>query len=311
MLEFLRIYLGPLGELIKIVVDILKEQYAIITGVGAAAGVLYKLWHWISRKPTKDTTAPAKQSAKPDETLSTKKDIVRDDLVVRPVDSIDELRTVYSFDENAYADMNQQHVDNIPFQTFQEWWDAWPEGFYAAFEDDKPVCVIGVFPITREWAEGLLKRKYDERALQREDIEKADRTIWYISGISAKDPGGDGLHSGVPVLLTHTLVRWYLKNSDVLNRAPVQVISVAVSKMGRKLLEKVGFMPAVNAKNKDEHPIYAREVSRDRMLRFLNDHPMLSRYFTGEIKADFEEALKKAPQLQSQTAAFKANEFTA
>lgn len=294
---------APLYDLIKLIYDIVKEQSTVIIIIGAVAGTIYRFWRWMFPKTEKLLVAG--QTVSKGEQSATSEDNTRSSVTVRPIDSIDELRTVYSFDEEAYEDRNKQHVDNITFETFQEWWEAKPDGFMAAFDDGEPVCVIGAFPITREWAEGLLERKHDENSLHRDDIQKSDRTIWYVSGISAKDPGGKGLKSAVPKLLTETLVRWYLTNRDVLDRTPVQLVSVAVSRMGQKLLEEVQFMPKVPAKAKGEYPIYTREVSRDRLLRFLSNHPLLKRHFDGEIREELEEALRHAPPLQRSSAAFE------
>jgi len=294
-------FFSPVLELIKTITEIVKTEATIVTALAVGAGLSYKFWRWLFPKPEKaalvaETFKPAKFMETSDKPAN---------ISVRPIASPEELREVYDFDENAYEDRQQQHVDNIPFETFEEWWNAWPDGFVAAFDDGVPVCVIGVFPVTREWAEGLLRREYDEKSLHHESIAKSDRTIWYLSGISAKTPGGEGLHSAMPILLTHTLVQWYLRNHDVLDRTPVRVISVGVSRMGVKLLERIGFMPTVRARTAKEFPIFTREVSRDRMLRFLNENPLLNRYFNGEIKIDFEEALRKAPPLERQTAAFE------
>lgn len=300
MQDFLQFF-SPVVELIKTITEILKQEATIVTTIAVAGALSYKFWRWLFPKPEKAslvaaTVEPARFVAAQPATTT---------LTVRPIASPEELREVYDFDENAYADRNDQHVDNIPFETFEEWWNAWPDGFIAAFDDGEPVCVIGVFPVTRAWAEGLLRREHDEKNLHHDSIAEADRTIWYLAGISAKSPGGEGLHSAVPVLLTHTLVQWYLKNRDVLDRTPIRIISVGVSRMGVKLLERIGFLPAVRAKAAGEFPIFSREVSRDRLLRFLNENPLLSRYFNGEVKIDLEEALKDAPPLQQQKAAFE------
>lgn len=150
------------------------------------------------------------------------------------------LRAVYAFDETAYQD-----VEDISLELFQEWWQAWPSGFLCALRNNEPFAVVGLFPVTQEWATGFLQRHHDENALDRKVLLASSSKYWYLSGLSSKlrQPG---LSNYLPSILGYSLLRWAEHNAPTIADNEIVFISEGSTPVGEKILNQLFCFQLVN-----------------------------------------------------------------
>src|SRR5262249_53692003 len=88
-----------------------------------------------------------------------------------------------------------------------------------------------------EWAGKFLRYETGESSLRGETIEAADRSTWYLSGLSS-NARQHGLRSVLPCVLGQALVTWMQTNAAV---APshVTVVAEGTTAIGAKLLRRL------------------------------------------------------------------------
>jgi hypothetical protein len=162
----------------------------------------------------------------------------RDKTDVREIESLAELDAVYAID-------NYGARANISRDLFREWYRAYAPGFLGAFEQGRPIGVIGLFPVTAEWAEALKRHEVAEQDLRGSTIAQGRETAidWYLAGVSI-DPKLAGTLAGgarCARLISHCLQRLHARHHEVIARHGIRIVSAAVSEMGRRLLAHYGF----------------------------------------------------------------------
>ncbi|HZL30140.1 MAG TPA: hypothetical protein VFC54_03650 [Pseudolabrys sp.] len=185
---------------------------------------------------------------------------------IHPARSRQEIQAIYEFDEEAYG-----HGENISKELFYEWWNAYRDGFIAAYQNGNPVAVVGFFPVTEAFYQLLLSGKVSERDLTGEIIGKADGTHWYLSGISVKNRK-KSLSRVLGRLICQSAQLWYDKHGEALVKKSINIVSVGTTKEGRDILEDLRFSPG-KTDDDGSDPIYSREVTRDRLLSFMIESP--------------------------------------
>jgi hypothetical protein len=145
------------------------------------------------------------------------------------------LEKVYGIDESAYVDEHGDSMENIPFELFFDWWDEFPGGLLCAFRHDEPCAVVGLFPVTEDWANRFLQYTVSEFDLHREIIKRAPFTHWYLSGLSA-NLRHRGLSIHLPRVLGFALLTWLRLNSRSIGPRNITIVSEGATETGAKLL---------------------------------------------------------------------------
>jgi hypothetical protein len=197
-------------------------------------------------------------------------------LVVKSIAKSKTLRSVYQFDENAYVDDEGSQVKNIPYALFEKWWLAFPTGFLCAFLDNQIIAVIGLFPVTEQWARDFLARKTSEFELSEAVIRKSSRKFWYFSGISSNVKGA-GLQTHLPNILGFGILEWARFNLKSIGKKPVMIVSEGTSPVGEHLLHDLFRFDLQNAATlAGEYPRFSKETDLTKIKRLLLEH----RYFS-------------------------------
>ena len=203
------------------------------------------------------------------EVSGTQSDKTPDKTDVREIASPAELDAVYAIDNyGAHA--------NISADLFHEWYRAYAPGFLGAFEGTGPIGVIGLFPVTVEWAEMLKRHELTERDLRASTIERGKRTgaDWYLSGISI-DPKLAGTLAGgarCARLIHECFQRLYARHHKVVRQRGIRIVSAAATEMGRRLLAHCDFDLATPA---DQHrkldAIFERRMDQAQLDLLVED----------------------------------------
>ena len=158
---------------------------------------------------------------------------------VRPIASPAELDAVYAMDSYGTR-------ANISAALFRAWHDAYPPGFLVAFTTGRPVGVIGLFPVTPDWAEALARQRVTEHELSGAAIARGaqDCGDWYLSGISIDRQLAGSLAGGrlCARLICECLARLYTREHAIIRRRGIRILSTAATEMGRRLLARHDFV---------------------------------------------------------------------
>jgi hypothetical protein len=157
---------------------------------------------------------------------------------VREIASVAELDAVYAID-------NYGARANISRDLFHEWYRAYGPGFLGAFEDTRPIGVIGLFPITAAWAEALKRHEVTEQDLRAATIEAGKQAgiDWYLAGVSIDPKLARTLAGGARCakLICQCFHRLLTRQHDVIRRHGIRIVSAAATEMGRRLLAHYDF----------------------------------------------------------------------
>ena len=182
----------------------------------------------------------------------------RDKTDLREIASPAELDAVYAID-------NYGARANISPDLFREWHRAYAPGFLGAFEQGRPIGVIGLFPVTAEWAEALKRHEVAEQDLRGAMITQGRQTgiDWYLAGISI-DPKLAGTLAGgarCAQLISQCLQRLHARHREVIERHSIRIVSAAATEMGRRLLAHYGFDLAAPA-DRERDAIFERRLDQ-------------------------------------------------
>lgn len=204
------------------------------------------------------------------EVSGTKSDKTPEKTDVREIASPTELDAVYAID-------NYGARANISPDLFHEWYRAYAPGFLGAFEGTGPIGIIGLFPVTVEWAEMLKRHELTERDLRASTIEQGKRTgaDWYLSGISI-DPKLAGTLAGgarCARLIGECLARLSARHHEIIRDRGIRIVSVAATEMGRRLLAHYDFDLVTPAeKDRKLDAIFERRMDQAQFdVLFAND----------------------------------------
>jgi hypothetical protein len=250
---------------IKSLLATIAGIFASIVAVFSGLAVAFKpAREWLMRKRTANSEI---ENIRP----SQKK------IITRQVINIDELEQIFLFDAESYGPDNR-----VTFEQVKEWWLAYPEGIWAAFQGTQPVGVFGMFPVTDSWSQNLVAGVVEEHDLTKEIIEKSERTHWYFSGLSLKDPRR-GLSRVLARLICHGLSRWSAHEFNADENRTINVVAIGSTEEGRGLLGKFNF-EIVATGQKDRHPVFRRRLDQKKLSSFL----MESR-FCSNCKNEYSE----------------------
>jgi hypothetical protein len=188
------------------------------------------------------------------------------------ISNLNGLRAVYAFDETAYHD-----IEDISFELFQEWWEAWPSGFLCALRDSEPYAVVGLFPVTEEWATGFLQRRHDENTLDKTVMRASSREYWYLSGLSSKlrQPG---LSNYLPSILGYSLLRWADHNAPRIADEKVVFVSEGSTVIGERLLNQLfGFQLVAAGIGGGQKPRFSKRTDITEIKNLILSHKLFLR----------------------------------
>lgn len=176
-------------------------------------------------------------------------------LRVGTIRSSAELETLWAIDHEAYQEAS------ISFDTFRQWWTAFPQGLHVLFFDNEIMGAMGLWPIPNDWAQNLKTGKAREAELPFPEMVKAAEkgaTFWYISGIVLQ---ADLIGSrAIKILLTESLRVWL--SSPGLIKFPCEILALAYSTQGKALLERFGFYPLQTADEMpDKAPLFGQSLN--------------------------------------------------
>lgn len=247
--DFIDDFRGRLGE----IADLVKNTPEAVVSILESRGFIAKI-----ASEAGDGNKPGGESSAP--------------LVVKSIAKSKTLRTVYDFDENAYVDDEGVRVQNIPYTLFEEWWTAFPNGFLAAFQGDSPVAVIGLFPVTEEWAADFIARRVTEFDLNATVIKKSSRKFWYFSGISSNVPGA-GLRTHLPNILGFGILEWLRLNLNAIRKKDLVIVAEGTSPVGEHLLHDLFRFELRNtARAIGEYPRFSKKTTVPAVKNMLLGH---------------------------------------
>jgi hypothetical protein len=185
------------------------------------------------------------------------------------------MRQVYEFDKDFY--------ETIPYELFEEWYEAFSSGFLCAFRGKEPVAVLGLFPTTPRWVEGFLSGKVDEVDLSGKIIRASDGTYWYISGLSSII-GERNLRSHLPRILGFALLRWLRNNAAELNGRRLCLVAEGATDEGVELLDtifdftlKSGGLEPGGSEKSGQKPRFSRVTDVPEIMSVLTNSPFFQR----------------------------------
>lgn len=170
-----------------------------------------------------------------------------------------ELFELYDIGDAAYGEAS------ISFDLFEQLWRAQPKGLVALFCDERIIGGIGIWPVTKEWAEKMKNRKLRERELDPASMKKlraGATSTWYISGVVLMP---NVSRRAVKTLLGDGIKLWL---SEAGLRFPCEFLALASADEGRRLLEGFEFKQIQHrSRMPDGYPLYQLVVpSLDRLV---------------------------------------------
>jgi hypothetical protein len=181
--------------------------------------------------------------------------------VVKSIAKSKTLRLVYDLDKNAYVDDEGVPVQNIPFTLFEEWWTACPTGFLCAFQGVRLIAIIGMFPVTEDWATDFIARRKSEFDLNASIIRKSSKKFWYFSGLSSTVPSS-GLLTHLPNILGFGILEWARLNLNAIRTKDLVIVAEGTSPVGEHLLHDLfRFDLKTTARAAGEYPRFSKKTS--------------------------------------------------
>ena len=187
-----------------------------------------------------------------------------------------QLRKVYDFDD--YHEDDGSGVENISFELFQAWYQAYSTGFlyHCPSKKSEISAVTGFFPVSDEWADDFLARRVNEGQLSGKIIGDAYQDqpclTWYYSGLSAKEATKvKGIRSYLPKIVGYSLIAWARRESHSIGRQRIRIVSEGATTIGERILERWFKVPAAGKPpaSIEEQPRFEIFLTLDQIKNFL------------------------------------------
>jgi len=154
-------------------------------------------------------------------------------LALLRIQTVESLREVWSLDQASYPEYN------FAFEKLEKLWEAYPEGLYGVYRDDIFRGAMGIWPVTKEWADSLKAAQIREETFEPEIVSKAATAIaghWYITGVVIQ-PALQGT-ALVKFLVEKRLGAWINNRNAVF---PSEFLALGFSNRGQAILRNFGF----------------------------------------------------------------------
>jgi transcriptional regulator with XRE-family HTH domain len=174
-----------------------------------------------------------------------------------------ELRDLWLIDNSAYGNAN------IAFEHLSALWKAFPLGLRVLFFENEIMGAMGIWPVSRPWAERLQAARLREAQLKDWMIRRQRNRptdCWYVTGIVLREQLIGG--RGSKMLLRDGLGSW-LRRAKI--KFPCQILALAFSQHGRRLLERFQFFRVQDEVTMpDKCPLYRLDLSsRSALIELL------------------------------------------
>jgi hypothetical protein len=211
------------------------------------------------------------------------------------------LHQVWEFDQPAYGRLGDAEFNNVSFDTFRSWRDAYPPAILGAYRTrshyshknldvtgsttlcgngERPsiVAVIGIIPTTAGWSSDFLERRVNEQELSAKDIVGAAASHWYISGISVdtRHRTSRGLGSFLGRFLQMAFQKW-IETNGCSEASPLLLVAEGSTANGRLLLESLGFERASSTEGMHCNPRYRSLTTIDQFKTRLRNSVYVGR----------------------------------
>lgn len=133
---------------------------------------------------------------------------------------------------------------SVPSETQQKWWEANPQGIIGLFSHQQIVGGVSFWPLTAQAFDRFRSGQLMERDIKPIDFAKGQQNNYYISDIVIKEEFRQKLYSN---LLLRNLLDHIEQHAD--HHAEINVLALAYSDPGNKLLTRLGF---IKIRNKTE-----------------------------------------------------------
>jgi hypothetical protein len=129
---------------------------------------------------------------------------------------------------------------SVPTATLRAWHEAYPQGLIGLFEGSQLVGGISVWALREsayaQFSQGGIK----ERALSAADLAPEGGSFFYLSEIAVYP--GRGSRARLLALLDAMMA-----HLSLYGRFPLQVLGLAYSNEGMRIMQRLGFMPWLSA----------------------------------------------------------------
>jgi len=154
-------------------------------------------------------------------------------LALLRIQTLESLREVWHLDQESYPEYN------FTFEKLKRLWDAYPEGLYGVYRDDQFRGAMGIWPVTKEWADGMKAAQIREETFEPEIVSKAatERADhWYITGIVIQ-PAVQG--TALAKFFLEKRIGAWIKNRNAV--FPSEFLALGFSNRGQAILRNFGF----------------------------------------------------------------------
>lgn len=176
------------------------------------------------------------------------------------------VKVIFPCDENYYKAANKLAREkfgknSVSTKTVNDWKNRNELILSCLTDKNKMVGYFDILPLRKDFAEGLIKGKYDEKDIKAEHIlsvhEMNKAEYIYFAGIAVEDTGsGKGcLHATYLIWAAILYVRIFYKDSNL-----KKILTIPTSELGLKVAEHLGFeMEREGRLRKDGFDIYTKD----------------------------------------------------
>lgn len=177
-----------------------------------------------------------------------------------------EVRAVSELEDRLYNE------ENVELSVLYDWFRENRNGVLGLFtRNEKLVGAIGFWPLKEAAFRQLRRGEIGENQIRSEDIvsarDESDCPCWYLSSLSAEP---DCINRGYVLLLLfdvgYRMLRMYEERPDL----RIQIVSLAYSQNGARLLERFGFNVVRDGReSRHGHDVYLRTFESSEDVRLM------------------------------------------
>ena len=187
-------------------------------------------------------------------------------LRIRSVKDLEELRQLHEIDLDAYQECS------LKFETFQGWWERYPDGNTVAFLDDTEILAsIGLWAIPEHQSTAFIEgniRETEFNPVSLEECEQTPQQHWYVSGIVLKKRlRGNIKNNPIKMLLERSIGELFESRRVAY---PLQILALSEYVEGENLLTRFSFIKIGDKTNMpDGCDLYSLHLNSEREVEHL------------------------------------------
>jgi hypothetical protein len=192
-----------------------------------------------------------------------------DQQVTRTIASPFELERLWTLDSSAYGNCS------IPFEQLLRWWQAYPNGITALFQQAVIQGAIEIWPLSGSIAQKLCAGKLSEREITADQMRpfvEAPCAHWYLSGMMLRTM--QRKTAAIKAIITGT---WSIFVAQSHFQFPMTISALGYSKEGICFLRRFGFRKLQNENAMpDRCALYSLQIdSWEDGVRFMRSRCLL------------------------------------